>query len=157
METCEVCGKATSELYFAKIEEATMWVCAACSKGKPILKSMDSERVERRNIPFKKGNEETEVVENYGGQIRAAREKLNLPLKVLAEKISEKESTLMRVEKGKTLPTEKLRKRLEKELGIKLIAKSDITKSNFTSGKNVPITIGDAAFTKKDLEKKEEE
>jgi uncharacterized protein (TIGR00270 family) len=156
METCEICGKETRELYFAKIEEATMWVCAACSKGKPILKSVDLDKVEKRNLSFKKNNEEEEVVENFGEQIRSARERLSLPVKVLAEKINEKESTLVRIEKEKAFPTETLRKKLERELGIKLIAKAEMRNSNSTIGKNTPITLGDAAFTKNDLKKKEE-
>ncbi len=157
METCEVCGKATEELYLARIEEATMWVCLSCSRGKQVLQSMNIKQESPKQVAIKKGKEEEEIAENYGEVIRKARDRLGLPLKVLAERISEKESELVRVEKQKTLPSESLRKRLEKELGIKLTVKVEQEKKQVTTSKNEPITIGDAAFSKKQIDEEESE
>lgn len=157
METCEVCGKATDELYLAKIEEATMWVCVSCSKGKQIIQSMNTRKESPKQIAIKKGKEEVEIVEDYGEQIRKAREELGLPTKVLAERISEKESEIVRVEKQKTLPSESLRKKLEKELGIKLTARREEEVGREAPSKSEPITLGDAAFTKAQIDKEESE
>ncbi|MDE1825038.1 MAG: TIGR00270 family protein [Candidatus Micrarchaeota archaeon] len=157
MESCEICGKNTEKIYLARIEEANMWVCESCSRGKKIIKSVNLEK--GSNSPAPKigvGADEEEVVEHYGEQIRKAREKLGLPVRVLAERIAEKESTLERIEKEKGLPTDKLRKKIEKELGIKLTSK--LQGENITGGleRNRPITLGDAAFTKEQIEKGEE-
>ena len=86
--------------------------------------------------------------------IRKKREELGLPLKVLAERISEKESTMKRVEEQKTLPPPELLKRIEKELGMKLMHKVEQIRSHGT-GKGNEITLGEAAF-KKEEQKRDE-
>jgi uncharacterized protein (TIGR00270 family) len=96
---------------------------------------------------------QSELVENYGEEIRKAREALSLPLKVLAERINEKESTLTRIEKQEMLPSEKTRQKLEKELGIKLLSKASDTKTFIASKKSEPVTLWDLA--KKEDEKGE--
>lgn len=157
METCEICGKSTEKIYLARIEEANMWVCTSCSKGKKIIKSMGLSEVEKGNAYSKKLElEEDEVVDHFGEQIKKAREKLGFPLKVLAERISEQESTLRRVEQGRGLPTETLRKKLEKELGIKLVERKLGDNSSGSFGKKGPMTLGDMAFTKEQFEKEVE-
>ncbi|MDE1845952.1 MAG: TIGR00270 family protein [Candidatus Micrarchaeota archaeon] len=157
METCEICGKSTERIYLARIEEAQMWVCTSCSKGKTILKGMGLEEVERGNAYSKKKmEEEDEIVDHFGEQIRKAREKLGFPLKVLAERISEQESTLRRVEQGRGLPTDVLRKKLEKELGIKLAEKRIGNESMEKFGRKQAFTLGDVAFKKEDTDREEE-
>lgn len=157
METCEICGKSTEKIYLANIEQANMWVCTSCSKGKKILKSMGLSEVEKGSAYSKKRElEDDEIVDHFGEQIKKAREKLGFPLKVLAERISEQESTLRRVEQGRGLPTEALRKKLEKELGIKLVEKKLGGDSAGSFGKKGPMTLGDMAFTKEQLNREVE-
>jgi ribosome-binding protein aMBF1 (putative translation factor) len=52
--------------------------------------------------------------------MKEARERMKIPIKVLAEMLNEKETLLSRVEQQKTLPPEELRKKLERALGITL-------------------------------------
>ena len=158
MESCEICGKNTEKIYLARIEEANMWVCESCSRGKKIIKSVNLEKGRSSSAAPKAGvgAEEEEMVEHYGDQIRKAREKLGLPVRVLAERIAEKESTLDRIEKEKGLPTDKLRKKIEKELGIRLTSKLQADNTTEGFGRNRPITLGDAAFTKEQMDKGEE-
>ncbi|MGI0141879.1 MAG: helix-turn-helix domain-containing protein [Candidatus Micrarchaeales archaeon] len=158
METCEICGKKTDKIYLAQIEEANMWVCTSCSKGKKIMKSVDLKEVEKPSaFSSKKNQDDEEIVEHFGEQVKKARETLGLPLKVLAERIAEKESTLIRLEKEKALPTDTLRKKLEKELGIKLSAKTQGNDFSGGYGNKGPITLGDAAFKKGQKTQEEEE
>ncbi len=149
MEECEICGKPTNKIYVIEIEGAQMRVCESCAKGKKILQ-VEEEQVER-HVPERKQSKasegEEELYDNYGEMIRKRCEELGLPLKVLAEKISEKESTLKRVEEQKTLPSFELAKKIEKELGIKLTHKVEPIVSHGT-GKGPEITLGDAAFKK---------
>lgn len=136
-------------------------VCESCAKGKALIGKIDlaGKRAGRKE-EYKVGKEkveEEEVIDGYGQAIRKARERMGFPLKVLAERIAEKESTLLRVEEQKTLPSVALTKKLEKELGIKLTSKAGPVSAAVPMKKSGPITLGDAAFTKAKGKKDEEE
>jgi putative transcription factor len=149
MAECEICGKETNDLYDVNLEGAAMLVCAKCAegRGKPRRQPQGAER-SAPHAAAASSAEEAELVGNYGGVIRRAREALGLPLKVLAEKISEKESTLVRIEKQRVPPTEKERKKLERELGIRLLAKGDEKKVAAGPRRDEPISLWDAALKK---------
>ncbi len=66
---------------------------------------------------------------------------------MLAERISEKASMLLRVEEQKTMPSDKLVKKLEKELGIKLF-KEEAAEKPPASSASEPISLWDAATKK---------
>lgn len=160
MEECEICGRPTDTLYVVELEGARVMVCESCSKGKALIGKIDlahkgADRKEHYKLKSNKVEEE-EVVDNYGTIIRKAREAMGLPLKVLAERINEKESTMLRVEEMKTLPSVTLTKKLEKELGIKLTSKETGEGAAVPMKKSGPITLGDAAFTKTKDHKKDE-
>jgi len=149
MAECEICGKNTDELYEVSVEGAKMLACRKCSKGKgtPLnLRKAGDEGIMQQTQA--RSAEEVELVENYGEVIRKAREALGLPMKVLAERISEKESTLMRIEKQKAPPTEKERKKLERELGIRLLAKAEEKRVAAGPRRDEPISLWDAAKKK---------
>ncbi len=144
---CEICGEETDMVYVVEVEGAVMNVCAECAKGKKVVQKIDLSKKENKEIKQVKKEEEKEIVDNYGSLIRKAREKLGLPLNVLAERINEKESTLLRIEEEKTLPTDKIIKKLEKELGIKLTEEPK-EQSNVNIKPDEPITLWDAAEKK---------
>lgn len=156
MEECEICGKPSETIYVIEIEGAQMSACISCAKGKKVLaKREESVMAEPKRAAHEKVEEgEEELYDDYGTMIRKRREELSLPLKVLAERINEKESTMKRVEEQKTLPSQELMKRIEKELGIKLTHKVEQIRSHGT-GTGGSITLGDAAF-KKEEQKSEE-
>lgn len=150
MNDCEICGRPTSKIYVVDIEGAQMNVCEACAKGKNATEIIDTGRQQRQ--PVQRSRQETneeEVVAEYGKRLREARDAMGLPLKVLAERIAEKESTLFRVENEKMLPSEALVKKLERELNVKLTEKKEREQKKHVPGKNEPITLGDAMITKK--------
>ena len=145
---CEICGKETNMIYVVEVEGAVMNVCAECSKGKKVIDKIDLSRQEKKVAKAVKEKEkESEVIEHYGEAIRKAREKLGLPLNVLAERINEKASTLLRIEEEKTLPTDKVIKKLEKELGIKLLEEKK-EEPTVHIKPDEPITLWDAAEKK---------
>ncbi|MGC9129333.1 MAG: multiprotein bridging factor aMBF1 [Candidatus Micrarchaeia archaeon] len=145
---CEICGRETNIIYVVEVEGAVMNVCAECAKGKKVIEKIDLEKKESAKIEKKpKKEERSEIVEHYGSIIRKAREKLGLPLNVLAERISEKESTLLRIEEEKTLPSDKIVKKLEKELGIKLTEEVK-EEPKVSIRRDEPITLWDAAEKK---------
>lgn len=149
MYDCEICGRASESLFVIEVEGTQLAACQGCTKGKTIIDVVGLEAKERKPIVAEEKNEAlVEIIDNYGEEIRKARERLGMPLTVLAERINEKHSTLLRVEKNRMLPSEKLTAKLEKELGIRLAAKSDVGAKNNRPGKNEPVTLGDAAVKK---------
>jgi len=145
---CEICGKETNIIYVVEVEGAVMNVCAECSKGKKVIDKIDLSKQEKKVAKAEKEKEkESEIIEHYGEAIRKAREKLGLPLNVLAERINEKASTLLRIEEEKTLPTDKVVKKLEKELGIKLLEQKEAEQTVHVKP-DEPITLWDAAEKK---------
>jgi len=145
---CDICGKETNIIYVVEVEGAVMNVCAECSKGKKVIDKIDLSRQEKKVAKAKEEKEkESEIIEHYGEAIRKAREKLGLPLNVLAERINEKESTLLRIEEEKTLPTDKIVKKLEKELGVKLLEEKK-EEPTVHIKPDEPITLWDAAEKK---------
>jgi len=150
MEGCEVCGKGSDDLFLVDIEGAQMTVCKACAKGKTVLQEFtdrEEPQIQQRAVQSK--SDVSEVVENYGKIIREARDRLSLPSKALAERINEKESTLVRVEKGEALPDDRLARKLEKALGIRLIVSAESDRKSYAYSKQSGVTLGDAAVIKK--------
>ncbi len=147
MYDCEMCGGKTGALYIIDVEGVELSVCGKCSMGKDIIDIMSEEQ---KPMPHTGASpvEEDELIEGYGSEIRKAREKLGIPLKVLGELINEKESTLLRVEQERMQPSVKLTLKLEKELGIKLTAKPSPSVERAPRGNEPDITLGDAAFKK---------
>lgn len=135
-ETCEICGRKGAHAII-EVEGAKLKVCGSCAYGKKILYRLD-DTGEAREGPEKqraqpKLEETEEIVEGYGKIIKNAREKIGLSRSVVAEKINEKESYLERIERGELTPTFTVAKKLEKELGIKLIEKVQASVAPSTS------------------------
>jgi putative transcription factor len=127
MEYCEICGKAVSKLYEVRIEGAKLSVCAKCGnkKEEELHSFAPQKRNQIRVKPMKNemmaGEKDgPELLEDYGKRMREARDRMKIPLKVMAEMLNEKETYLRRVEAQETLPTNQLIAKLEKFLKIKL-------------------------------------
>ncbi len=149
MYDCDICGRSSEIAYVVEIEGAMMTLCERCAKGKTPTQVLGEERP-RKGTGRKElaDQEEPEVVSDYGHRIRSARDAIGMSTKVLAEKINEKESTLIRVENQRMLPDETLRKKLERELGIKLMEHVPRGKASAAGGGNTPTTLWDAAIRK---------
>jgi putative transcription factor len=117
---CELCGRQTEERYIANIENVELRICARCAKGHHVTEEVIPRRQSVQSNQARAVPAEDELAEDYGSRIRRAREQMKIPVKVLAEMISEKEGVITRVEQQKMTPPEPLRKKLEKALQIKL-------------------------------------
>ena len=149
MYDCEVCGRKANELYIVDVEGVELPVCKRCANGKNVIDIIgNEEKAPSGGAAPRPKEEEEELIDGYGKEIRKARERLGIPLKVLGELISEKESTLLRVEQERMQPSIKLTRRIEKELGIKLTAKPVPSPDMHGVGGKRDITLGDAAFKK---------
>ncbi|MCL4379383.1 MAG: multiprotein-bridging factor 1 family protein [Candidatus Marsarchaeota archaeon] len=144
MEECELCGRQMKDAYIVSVEGADLRVCSDCAKGKKVLYKEVEER--KNTAPRKtisKGDDRVELVEGYGKMIHAARDQMQLPLKVLAEMINEKEAHMLRVEEEKTRPSIELTKKIERALNIKITQQKDGGPDMHVGKKSGGATIGD--------------
>lgn len=142
-----MCGRGASEIYLVNVEGAELRVCVNCAKGKKVIATY-SDKKQQKGKAFASTRppreEEQGLIENYGAAIREARERMHLPLRVLAEMINEKETFLARVEHESAQPTIALTKKLEKALSIKLIDTSaEPSGQGRGSGRLEGVSLGD--------------
>lgn len=159
--SCDICGREDVRAVIL-IEGAKMLACGGCVRsGKVIHWLVDEEKSEgtrevilqKRKAPFE---DSKEIVDGYGNIIKRARDRMRVPISVIAEKLNEKESYLDAIENERLKPSLKVAKKLEKELSIKLI--EDVERSvgpsiDSKSQKFSEPTLADALF---DAKKKKE-
>lgn len=156
MEECELCGNKTENIFVIDVDGVELRVCTRCAQGKRVIYKKEAgakaHAGSARN--YNPGAhhaaathgtraEDSEIVEGYGSIIRNARESMQLPIKVLAEMINEKQSLLLRVEQERTRPSQTLAKKLEKALGIKLERAVDTDKSQIHGKGKESATLGE--------------
>ncbi len=154
MPLCDVCGKNTST-FRVNIENAILSVCENCSKfginPTEIPKLIEPKQKEHQPIFLP---EETEIItQDFSQKIKEAREKLNLKQVELANKISEKESIIHKLESSQFSPSIELAKKLEKFLNIKLIELYKPEAEKQIDFKNDSLTIGDLIKVKEQKRK----
>jgi uncharacterized protein (TIGR00270 family) len=137
---CDVCGDM-EDGYVVLIEGARMNTCQECaSLGRIISTPVRYSPAAR----VKTTKQELEMVENFGEEIQKGMKRTGLPVAVLAERINEKVSFLERVVNQKTLPGEHLARKLEHELGIKLLVPASSGEEKKPSGGGgKEMTLGD--------------
>ena len=131
---CEICGKPVSETNptRAKIEGSVMVVCKDCAKlgtiqkepPKPKFQQNKKGKSKRTSKPqrnYRNDEPTDELIENYNVTVRKAREAKNWSREDLGKKINERVSVINRIESGKMTPDNKLTRKLEKALDIKLL------------------------------------
>ena len=154
----------------AEIEGAKLTVCVECSKHGRIItheevdiapKQIGSSSKSGPMKVFKKKitarvELTQEMVEDYGHQIRQAREKLGLSHEELGLKINEKASVLRKIETDKMEPNDMLVSKLERFFRIKLLAPISEEKVPAASAPKMAsreLTLGDLMpFDKKSTE-----
>ena len=161
---CEICGKSLPENnpIKAKIEGSVMIVCKECSKLGKIQKEppkpkyiKQNKKTKRpkttRNKKYSRNDEpQEELIENFENEIRKARETKDWSREDLGKKINERVSVISRIETGKMIPDNKLTKKLEKALNIKLLEKVDnIDLNQFINDSSGERTLGNIVKIKK--------
>jgi len=135
---CEMCGKSSPEAKPMMVEGTRLILCPACSKfgdgikgggnapnGAPIASNIIAQRLERRERRMSTKDVYStgttlDLIDDYGGEIRKAREARNMDLEAFAQSILEKKGTLAKIESNNLIPDDKLIAKLEKALQIKL-------------------------------------
>ncbi len=156
---CEICGSEVRRLTTVLVDRATLEVCDRCSRfGTPV----ESPAVEKgkgairratgsRRASGAQSKPEYDVIDGYGGLIRSARERLGLTQEDLGKKVSEKSSTIHRLESESLAPSIALARKLERFLKIRLLEKEGleeeiVTDTHPTEG---DVTLGEVIQVKK--------
>ncbi len=160
---CEMCGKEVPRLHMIQVGASALDVCNECAKfgddvprethvGGPVAEGPTAVAATPRVVgppPRRKPRDilsagETEHAEDYSKRIQRARSDLGLTQEKLAKRLNEKKSVISRLETGEMRPSEKLIKKLEKTLDIKLKERMEFQvetgKKRMTSG---GVTLGD--------------
>lgn len=145
-----MCGREEN-LYKILLEGSILEVCENCSSFGEII-DMPKRPIFDDDIKGEHLEPETKelLVSNFGEKIRKARERKGLTQQQLALNLAEKESIIHRLEGGHFKPSDKLVKKLEQFLQIKLIGGLDEVKEekkNLNKAeidfRNRHLTIGD--------------
>ena len=157
---CEICGSEVRHLRTVVVDRATLDVCDRCSRfGKPVEarpRPDKAPKVQRRATGSKKASigrntADFDVIDGYGAQIRSARERKGLTQEDLGKKVSEKSSTIHRLESETLAPSIALARKLERFLKITLLEKAGLEEDIATSvhSTNDNITLGEVIRVRK--------
>jgi putative transcription factor len=156
---CEICGAEISGLpQRIVIDRSTLDVCKSCARfGKPEdkwtpvpRKMVPVERafIVKRPQPRDHFKDLVELVPEFGRKIRNAREALGMSPEQLGVRIKEKATLLKKIEREDISPEDEVRKKLEKELNIKLTDQASESRVKAGSAGR-GLTLGDIASIKR--------
>jgi len=169
---CEVCGREIlGPPQRRVIEGAKLTVCSKCaqfgssewgtSRPAPVKSApagwvttstpQSAPRPRIRNDV--ESVESQELLEDYGAQIRKARQKLGLSEKDLAKKMQEKESVVKNLEKQELTPDNRLISKIKKYLSLDIVERIDVKKAQILAKPTGAKTIGDMLRLKAESEK----
>jgi len=175
MAQCEMCGKEVSSPKTVKIEGAEIDVCDDCAdfgtEVKTESSSTTSTKYSTSSSSSSSGNssssssggssggrrrrdmfdEMEELAGDYDDRIRKARESEGLSQEELADDLNEKASVIRKLERGDSLPSDDVREKLERKLGISLTeAGGDADEDWSSSSDSAGLTLGDKVRRKGD-------
>ncbi|QCC55568.1 multiprotein bridging factor aMBF1 [Natronorubrum bangense] len=180
MVQCEMCGAETSSPKTIKVEGAKLDVCSNCtdfgtevkqpsstsgstkystsssssgssggssSSSSTTSASSSSSSSQRRSDMF---DDMDELATDYDDRVRNARENKGLSQSDLANELNEKASLIRKIERGDTLPSDRVQSKLEKFLEITLSAESGSADDSEWSGGSSTgsYTLGDVVKRK---------
>ena len=151
---CEMCGAESPSLESRKVSGSVLRLCTSCgdmgsqtsyrdSIGHRAFVAETLEKRQQKNRYEEISTDDFVLAKDFGAIVRKAREKAGLDHAALAAKISEKKSILTSVEAGNMKPNEKLTKKLENYLKIKLTEKVETTSSPQSPKSGKALTMGD--------------
>ncbi len=161
---CEMCGKEVPRLRKVQIGASVLEVCNDCAKfgadmtpeapkGEPIASGTAAIAAPPVPLTYDRAPQkqrdalsrgEMELAEDYSKRISKARQSKDWTQEDLAKRMNEKKSVVSRLETGEMRPSEKLIKKLEKELDITLKERMEfqVEASKKTVGRG-GVTLGD--------------
>ncbi|MFC7177635.1 multiprotein bridging factor aMBF1 [Halosegnis marinus] len=175
MVQCEMCGTEVADPKTVKVEGAELDVCGDCAEfGTEVRQESSSSSSTKYSTSSSSSSssssgsgssggsssssrrrrdmfdEMEEVATDYDERIRAARESQGLSQEELAKQLNEKAGVIRKLERGDTLPTDQVQRKLERALGISLAegsGSSDDYESD-SGGATGTYTLGDVVKRK---------
>jgi putative transcription factor len=154
---CELCGREC-DCKPAIVDGVRMMLCPGCMHhGKSVKIQPKSDVSHKPNLNRVKSHRTVdiykdmskELISNWNTLIKNAREKKKLTREQLGFRIGERTVTIAKIENGDLRPSDKVIKKIEKELDIKLIGEIDKAPSYaLGSHSSNSLTLGD--FIKKE-------
>ncbi len=138
-----------------KVEGALLRVCHNCTSFGNIVEDTKAGvrtagRGQQRSAPKKPsarpGNPEPEqqiLMDGYGEVIKRARMKAKMTQDQLSQKSGVSQAYIRSIENENMRPTDKVAKKLEKELGIELFETPDVELSQQDNSRKKGLTVGD--------------
>ncbi|MFB6069025.1 MAG: multiprotein bridging factor aMBF1 [Halobacterium sp.] len=169
MAQCEMCGKEVPNPKTVKVEGAELDVCDDCAGfGTTVEQESSSTTSTKYSTSSSSGgssggsggssgrssggrrrrdmfDEMEELASDYDDRIRNARESEGLSQEELANELNEKASVIRKLERGDSLPSDDVREKLEKRLGIVLTESGDEAGDEewSSSSDSAGLTLGD--------------
>ena len=151
---CELCGR-DGDCRPAAVEGVRMMLCPDCLRqhGTGIKETFESSdvvqkpvlgRIKKPRVKDVYKDMDKELVSGWNDLIKSARKKKGLSREELGFRIGERTVTIGKIENGDLRPSDKVVKKLEKELGITLVEEVKSVSSvsaGFQSGRG--LTLGD--------------
>ena len=176
MVQCEMCGAETPTPKTVKVEGAELDVCGNCTDFGTEVKTADSGSTtstkystsssssssdssssssssgggggRRRRDMF---DQMDELASDFDERVRNAREAEGLSQEELADELNEKASVIRKLERGDSLPSDDVRGKLERKLGISLTESGDTSDEEWSSeSDSAGLTLGDKVRRKGD-------
>ncbi|WP_435349406.1 multiprotein bridging factor aMBF1 [Haloarchaeobius sp. HRN-SO-5] len=176
MVQCEMCGAETGSPKTIKVEGAELDVCDNCADFGTEVKTQQSSSTSTKYSTSSSGSSASsgqsggssgsggssstrrrsdmfddmdELAQDYDQRIRRAREERGLSQSDLANELNEKASLIRKLERGETLPSDRVQSKLEKFLGINLdMGSASEEDGDWSSGSSTETTLGDVVKRK---------
>jgi putative transcription factor len=145
---CDMCG-ASGTLFKASIEGAALTVCKRCSRFGKVLHTVKEPEVKARPKKTEQPEKVERIADDYAEKIRRKREQKGMTQEEFAHRLSERVSVITHLEAGKFKPSERLSKKLERFLGVKLIEQYEESAPVRTKTRSDTFTLGDFIKIKK--------
>ncbi|MFC2154175.1 multiprotein bridging factor aMBF1 [Candidatus Altiarchaeota archaeon] len=163
---CEICGRAIESGVKVRVEGSVVTTCSGCtgmgevvdpvSVKKEEEKKMEappvsaSKKVPKKPVFDVEKDEQYQLKEDFGDVIRRAREKKGWKQEELGKMVNEPSSLIHRVELERIQPNQKLARKLEGKLKVKLLKpKEELDAEVSVSGEKKDLTLGDLVVVKK--------
>jgi putative transcription factor len=171
-----MCGSQQSSLTTVKVEGAELELCEDCKEFGTEVRTESSSSASTKYSTSSSGDSSSssggssgagsggssggstrrrdmfddmdEIAADYDQKIREAREGRDLSQEDLADSLNEKASLIRKLERGDILPSDDVRKKLERKLEISLVEGSDGEDNEWSGGSSTTTTLGDVVKRK---------
>ena len=174
MPQCEMCGAEEASLTTTKVEGAELELCSSCTDfGTEVRDESTSSGGGKYSTSSSTGKSSSssgsssgsgssggstrprdmfddmdEIATDYDDRIRNARESRGLSQEELADQLNEKASLIRKLERGDTLPTDDVQRKLERGLDISLVEGQSSDDADWETDDPGTMTLGDVVKRK---------